>query len=215
MSARPVEALELPPSREEGVTRSAEIQPLGGGRHALRLWGPLHRNWADRLSRGLTLSRIAIVRGYATRETSAGWLAAFEIDAARAKRDPMLIDYLQLLDRELRGPIPPIRIETHRIEPSDQFGGSLCVQITGRDRLGFLGGVLERFAFLSLVPDAMSIESDAGLAFDGFFLRMTDGAAPSQATARLLEEALRGRILDRGSEARRGPRQVVAPPPAS
>ena len=181
-------------SRSRGYEqRSYEIHPLEGGRYQLKIWGRLPRCWADHLCRGLARNGLGIVQGFARHGAEAEWIGSFELERTRRGVDPMLVDFLALA---LRPPSdvapPPIAIEHYTIEVAAD--GALDLELIGPDQLGFLGGLLERLSFLSLVPDEMKVETGPGGIHDRFRLRMRDGGAPGVATARILAEILDGRL---------------------
>jgi hypothetical protein len=194
-----VRVSDIPWRAREGTSgrpaqRGYEIHPFEGGRHHLEIWGRLPRNWADRLCRGLARSGIAIVRGFARRDAEAGWIASFDLERSPRAGDPILVDYLALV---LRAPAeaPPASLVidhyTLDIRPDD---GSIELEVRGPDQLGFLGGLLERLAFLSLVPEELTVETEPAGSRDRLRLRARDGAAPSPATLRILAEILDGRL---------------------
>lgn len=180
------------------MERSYEVHPIEGDRHQLRLWGSLPRDWADPLCRGLARAGVSIVRGFAKRGPDARWIASFELERQRRSTDPMTLDYLALAARTGRGAEPPaIAIDHYRLERRPEHDGSLFLEVLGPDQLGFLGGLLERLSFLSLIPVDMAVETGPGGVHDCFFLRGADGTAPGAATRRILSEVLEGRLCTR------------------
>jgi hypothetical protein len=185
-------------AREGGMggraQRSYEIHPLEGGRHHLKIWGRLPRSWADHLCRGLARSGIGVVRGVAKCSGEGEWTAGFELERTARGADPMLVDHLSLVLRPPSDAVPPpIAIDHYTLDVREE-DGSLELEVIGPDQLGFLGGLLERLAFLSLVPEEMTVETGPGGIRDHFRLRGRDGSAPSAATLRILAEILDGRL---------------------
>lgn len=180
------------PAREE---RSFEIQPRGGRLYRLRLWGDLSRDWAAALFGGLARHRIGVVRGEARRRPDGRSVASFLVEREARGSDPLLLDVLGLIGRG-RGPTAaPFVIEHHRLYPSAAYGGSLRLELMGPDQHGFLAGLFERLAFLSLVPEAMRVQTGPGGVFDRFDLKTSDGRTPGPAVQRVLSEVLDGRLL--------------------
>ena len=60
---------------------------------------------------------------------------------------------------------------------------------------GFLGGLLERLGFLGLEALEMRVWTDERGVDDRFYVKQRDGGVPSRRTAKLLREALEGRLL--------------------
>jgi hypothetical protein len=173
--------------------RSYEIQPLPGGLFGLALAGSLPRRWADHLCRGLARERLSIRRG-AARLGPAGWRAELVLAREAGAPDPLLVDYLALALRAPRDAGPPrVVLDAYRLERRPDGGLELAVEAP--DQPGFLGGLLERLAFLALVPHAMWVETGPAGLRDRFVLRRVGGGSPTEATARILREVLAGRLF--------------------
>lgn len=174
--------------------RGYELHPLHGDRYRLLLFGAFRRTWADSLCQGLRKARVDIVRGHARRERSGAWRACFELQRTGAGTDPILLDLLALCDAKPGSSCrTPLAIEHFELE-RDPGSGGLALWIEAPDRLGFLAGLLERFSFLSLVAEDMSIETAGPGVRDRFLLLGSDGKAPSRASERALAGALRGKL---------------------
>lgn len=179
--------------REE---RCFEIQPRDARRHLLRLWGDLPRGWEAPLFRGLARHGLGVVRGEARRRGDGRTRAHFEIERGPRATDPLRLDVLDLATpRPGRRRAEPIVLTGHRLAPSDAFGGSLHLEVFAADQHGFLGGLLDRLTFLSLVPEAMRVETGPEGVFDRFHLKTADGRSPGRAAQHILEEVLDGRLL--------------------
>ena len=173
--------------------RSYEIQPLPDGLFRLALAGSLPRRWADHLCRGLARERLSIQRGFA-RLGSAGWRAELMLARETGAPDPLLVDYLALALRAPRDLGPPaLALDAYRLVRRPD--GGLDLEVEGPDQLGFLGGLLERLAFLALVPQAMWVETGPAGLRDRFLLRRVGGGPPTEATVRILREVLAGRLF--------------------
>jgi hypothetical protein len=173
--------------------RSYEIHRLPGGLFRLVLAGRLPRRWADPLCRGLARERLSIRRGFA-RLAPDGWHAELELARAAGSTDPLLVDYLALA---LRAPgdvaLPSLALDRYRL--ARRGDGGLDLEVEGPDQLGFLGGLLERLAFLALVPEAMWLETGPAGLRDRFLLRRAAGGSPTEATLRILRDVLAGRVF--------------------
>lgn len=196
-STEHVPVADAAPSARESQ-RGFQVRRVAGGGHVLELWGPLEAGWADPLCRGLARAGLSIRSGTARRLADGPppvWSALFQIERARVSTDPMMLDYLELVSRGRTRSHAPIELTDYQLAETAAHGGSLLVEIHGRDHVGFLGGFLERLTFLGLVPHEMRIETDGGGVDDRFWLKTQDGLVPSEASRKLLAEVLDGRLL--------------------
>jgi hypothetical protein len=179
--------------------RGFEVRRLSRDLHLLTLWGRLGGRWADPLCRGLARAGLSIRRGYAVRsgrgERGSPWQARMEIVREEPSTDPVLLDYLELLARGRAPSETPIELTDYTLSESQVHGGSLFLEVRGPDRTGFLGGMLERIAFLALTPVEMKIETLEGGVHDQLWLRTHDGEVPTPRARKLLAEVLDGRLL--------------------
>ena len=179
----------------EPTHRGPHVRVLRGaqGRCAVLLRGELPDAWCRRLSLGLSRAGISIVRGFARRVGDGGWVAELHVVAADDGQDPAGLDHLALaLALVAPGPPPPIAIDSYHVDGSPESGAHVFLEVRGRDRVGFLGSLLERLAALALFPDQMSIETWEGQALDAFYLRpeRPGGRLRSEDAARELSEML-------------------------
>jgi len=182
----------LPGAEAPAVEVSALEAP---GRFRLLLSGRLGRSWAASLCNGLAAHRLSVVRGTAERSGDA-WRARFEIERLAPRVDIQRIDYIGLC--RARAPhraAAPLRLDRFSVAESLSLFPALDVWIEAPDRLGLLGALLERLAFLALVPDGMAIETRDGRALDRLRVRTAEGGLPSRATQAVLREVLAGRLL--------------------
>jgi hypothetical protein len=160
---------------------------LAGGLYSLRLGGTLPTGWASHLSLGLARAGIGIVRGQARRRDGR-WEGELHLQATPGGPSPEGVDYVRLLSRRSLAPtLVPIELVEYRVRP---LLGTLALEVTGRDGLGFLGGLLGRLAFLSLFPEEMRIETRDAHAVDHFRLKALGSRVPSLEAARALDRML-------------------------
>lgn len=185
------------PGAGEHAQRGFQVTRTDEGGEIVELWGPLETGWADPLCRGLSRAGVSIRRGFAlcTPEPTPVWHIRFELERDEQSTDPLLLDYLELVARGRTPGRAPVRLSDYELSESDRHGGSLLIRLLGPDRIGFLGGVLERLTFLGLTPVEMRIETHEDGVDDTFFVRTREGTIPSEATRKLLAEILDGRLL--------------------
>jgi len=172
-----------------GQLPSAEVVPAPDGIVA-RLAGRFPVGWAGALANGLTARNIGIARGFASRQAEGRWTAEFRLrPALGASYEGLDIVALAATIATEHTPLP-LALDTFYIDGSPDSGGALLLEVRGPDRLGFLAGLLDRLAFVSLFPEEMTIETCGGTAVDSFLLRGTAGAVPTAETQRVLSEIL-------------------------
>jgi len=185
MAAGANDGLVAPSSRR---SPGFDLRPLAGGLHSLRLWGVLPAGWGGHLSLGLARAGVGITRGQARRRDGR-WEGELYLRATPEARPPESLDYARLLGRRgMASTLLDIELIEYRVLP---LLGTLALEVTGRDCLGFLGGLLGRLAFLSLFPEEMRIETIEGRAVDHFRLKSLGSRTPSLAAARALDRLLR------------------------
>src|SRR5262249_17187570 len=175
----------------EQAPTGAELRACGAGSFTLRLWGHFTPGWCGRLSAGLSALGIDIVRGFARRVGQERWAAEFEIQATPGGAEGSEIDYVALAEAAV--PLhdsQALELDGYFLDGSPEAGGALYLEIRGRDRVGFLGSLLERLAELSLFPEEMTVETRNGRVSDSFYLRATGGSMPSEPTRRALRDLL-------------------------
>jgi len=173
---------------DEGVTVRLEAGPDGCSR--LHLEGRLSPGWAGRLALGLSRAQVAILRGYACRANREGWSAYFDLRGLEGAPNLRTIDYRGLALHGEPGAVPlAIALEKYTLVP--MIGGGVQLWVYGRDRLGFLGSLLERLAGLLLLPEEMHIETRGRVVEDRFHLRAAAGRPVSPESLRSLETLLR------------------------
>jgi hypothetical protein len=165
-----------------------EAGPDGCAR--LHLSGRLSPGWAGRLALGLARAQVTILRGYACRAGREGWDAYFDLRGLEGAPDLRSIDFGALAAHGEPGAVPlAIDLERYAIVP--MIGGGVQLWVYGRDRLGFLGSLLERLTGLLLFPEEMHVETRGRLVEDRFHIRAAAGRPVSAESLRALETLLR------------------------
>lgn len=171
-----------------------EIVPIAGqlNGYELLIKGFLAPGWTGRLTANLAQHRIGIVRGEAEKITASSWHSRFELKAASFATDPAGIDYVALAAAELPydRTVAKISLLDIVMEPPGRHDGSLYLQITGVDRLGFLGDLLDYFSMRCLFPVKMTVETLGDRAVDRFWLRGVGGSKPSEGIMLAVRENL-------------------------
>lgn len=171
-----------------GLTRMPG-QPDG---YELVMSGYQSPGWVGRLAAGVAQHRIGIVRGEAEKVSASSWLSRFELKSAPFARNPFTLDYTALAATELPRQLTATQIALlgFTIQAGAEGDGTLQVEVTGIDRLGFLGDLLDYFSMRCLFPVKMTIETEAEKAVDRFYLRGVGGSRPSESIAAALKENL-------------------------
>lgn len=153
--------------------------PLAGGKFELKLWGKFPPRWLANLTSGLAAQGITIHKGYANKLSPTIWQGAFELSRLDANQRPGQLDYIALAQQgEKSVTATAIQLEHVAIKPGD---AALFVEIKGDDSVGFLMTLLKTFAFCSLYPAEVSIDTPHGRVHDRFWLKGLGGSAPSTA----------------------------------
>jgi hypothetical protein len=167
----------------------ARLETASEGASRLRLGGRFLPGWAGSLALGLSRLHVTIVRGCACCTSRDKWTAFFDIHALTGAPALASIDYPALASRTQEPAAPaPIRLEKYSLGPV--IGGALQLGVRGEDCIGFLGGLIDRMAQLSLVPEELRVETCASVAEDHFRIRTLAGRAPSEDLRRALESLL-------------------------
>jgi len=159
----------------------------------LGIWGKLASGWAGNVSLQCCAARIGIVEGEVLRLRDAMWAGTFLLAAPPGGANPEGFDFLQMARRRpsVLPRLPAPEITDIAVEqPADRPWA--IVRIAGRDRLGFLAGLLDRIAACELEPQRISLHTTPdGVAHDRFVLRGIDGAPPKAAALARLTQILR------------------------
>jgi len=163
----------------------------------LTIKGFMAPGWTGRLTAALAEHKIGIVRGKAERITMSAWNSNFELKSPAPLANPLEINYIALAGKELPSDrkVEKISLVEYVMEPASRHGGSLYVEVTGVDRLGFLGDLLDYFSMRCLFPVKMSVETVAGMAVDRFWLRGIGGSVPSDGITGAVKENLESLLV--------------------
>jgi len=158
-----------------------ELQANAAGFYELKIWGKFPPRWLANLTSALSSRNIGIHRGAAHKVTPSLWLGTLEISPAAAGELPDRLDYLALTrdGAELPETADRVRLESFSLERRD---GALFVEVNGSDSVGFLVTLLKTFAFFSLFPSEVRIDTPGGRVHDRFWLKGVAGIAPSDAS---------------------------------
>jgi len=164
--------------------------PSGGG--ILKLTGDMKPGWLGRLSSHLSYEKINIIGGAARKSSPLCWDASFEIESVHSCSDPFK-DFNPLpavTGSAVRIDLPPLRISDFQIERSTRHGGSIYTEISGKDCIGFLYGMLRIFSFYSLFPTELEISTKGIVAYDRFWLKGIGSSVPAKDDMKSLHERM-------------------------
>jgi hypothetical protein len=160
---------------------------------SVRLWGPLHPLWADRVTRGLAGVGVSILNGVARLQPTGSWSAEFLVSPVPGGANPETIDYVSLTLQPPPPHAPPLVLDSFDVDGSPEHGGFVYLEVRGPDRVGFLGSLLRILAEQELVPREMWVATRYGEACDRFLLATAHGRTPTDAQRQALEEVLGAR----------------------
>lgn len=163
------------------------LQALGGNRYELTLRGKFPPRWLANLTGGLATRGISVHRGHASKLSAILWKGIFELTAPVNLR-PELVDFASLAQASTESTAETtLRLDSATVE---KRGDDLLVEVKGPDSVGFLSQLLKLFAFYSLFPAEVEIDTPAGRVHDRFRLKGLGGSTPSDASRQGLEAAL-------------------------
>jgi hypothetical protein len=163
-----------------GTTREGcQIVEAGGGRVQVKLAGVLHAGWAGRLAAALAARHVSVIRGRAMRRSGHFWEAELLLEPLDRSLDLAALDYLALA-RDGRAPADAesanLTLDAFSLTRTDH---DLEVDVEAVDGLGFLDRILRVFAFYSLFPLELHIETKGRKVRDRFHLQGVGGGTPS------------------------------------
>lgn len=170
------------------------LTPLGHDRHKLMLWGKLPPRWLANLTGALSTAGISVQRGRAGKLSPTVWQGTFELLAPSSA--------LRGLDFMALAQAPPpaataAALSLDRIALSLE-GDALRVELSGADSVGFLMNLLKLFAYYSLYPAEVQIETPQGRVHDIFQLKGLAGSVPTAAILQTLQKELEKSLIDGG-----------------
>ena len=181
---------------------SSELRKNGINRYVLTMRGKLEPGWVGRLCTCLGRQEINIVRGNAAKVSSSEWSSLFDLDFPKTVHDPAAMDFIALMREERTCHMgASLVLYDFVLEQTEKYGGSLYVEVTGQDRVGFLSSILNTFSLFSLFPTEMVVETKHDKVFDRFWLKAMAGMPPSEAAAAALGDTLKAYTRKSGGNA--------------
>jgi len=160
--------------------------------HQIELRGNLTTGWIGRLTTGLANNSISVLRGKAEKVAALDWTAMLEIDFCNAVCTPAAIDYLALINEtSAHQTAEPVKLYSFLVERNNRHHGSLYVELTGADRIGFLAAMINLFSMYSLYPAEISIETNGLGISDRFWLKGLGGVLPSESASTAVIDRLK------------------------
>ena len=172
---------------------SWEIAPNDRVSSILKLSGNLKPGWLGQLSSYMSQEKINIIKGTACKNSSIRWEGLIEIDkganpidaesefnpikAFNGFSDQRIFEFSSIISNLL-------------IKRSTRHGGSIYVEIGGKDCIGFLSSILGVFSFCSLFPTELEVTTKAQNVFDQFWLKGIGLSTPTDEDMTLLHGRL-------------------------
>lgn len=173
-----------------GVVWELTLSPSGAG--MLKLSGDLKPGWLGKLSSYLSHQKINIIRGSATKSSPLCWDASLEVEEKHKNIVPFngFNPLPAVMGSAVHVDLPLLSLTNFTLEQCSMHGGSLYTEITGKDCLGFLYGILRIFSFYSLFPTELEISTSGMLAQDRFWLKGIGASVPAKEDMTSLHERL-------------------------
>lgn len=158
------------------VLRRAEEEPDGfhcereGTAHRVDLWGRLPEHWAGNLALHAAAGGIQLIAGDAVRLSRGQWGASFLVEAADPKVS-LQHDFLTMSRRQPRG-TPTLEAPTISIglRVSETDPGDVYARVVGKNSVGLVAQVLERFDRYDLRPKRFVVRTRGDEVEDWFWL---------------------------------------------
>ena len=171
------------PSNLGGEPRQSpgfSVRRHGIDRYRLDVQGSFTPGWLARLSAGLSAHQVSILHGQGTQIKASYWQAEFDLEMSSTADDPAHLDYLSFVEKGVPKALDEkLELRSFTISPAEVDGRTVWVEVNGVDKIGFLRNVLNAFAFYSLFPCEIKVETLGNSVCDRFLLRGIAGAAPS------------------------------------
>lgn len=160
--------------------------------HQIELRGNLTTGWMGSLTTGLASNSISVLRGKAEKITALNWTAMLEIDFCNAVCTPAEIDYLALINEtSAYQTAEPVKLHSFQAERNRRHNGSLYIELTGADRIGFLATMINLFSMYSLYPAEINIETKGLCISDRFWLKGLGSVLPSESASTAVIDSLK------------------------
>jgi len=175
-----------PHSGSNAPDAGCELRPTGQGFHELKLRGQFPPRWLANLTSALAGRGISIQQGHASKLTPSLWEATLEIAPTGGGSLPAGLDYPALAHTAAPGSQRgiPVHLDSFTLEQRDN---ALFLEVKGADTVGFLTALLKVFAFFSLFPSEVQIDTPAGRVHDRFWLKGVGGLTPSDSSRQGLQ----------------------------
>jgi hypothetical protein len=172
---------------------SWEITPNDRVTSTFKLSGNLKPGWLGPLSSYMSQEKINIVKGTACKCSAICWDGLFEIEKGFRPIE-IGIDFNPIkafneFSGRHAGELSS-KISNMSIKRSTRHGGSVYVEITGEDCIGFLSSIMGIFSFCSLFPTELEVTTKGHAVFDQFWLKGIGLSIPTDEDITLLHERL-------------------------
>lgn len=173
-------------SSSGAATTDCDLQPTGHGSYELKIRGQFPPRWLANLTSALAARGISVQRGSASKVSPSHWEAMFEIAPAGGGKLPIDLDYpaLARTTKTTDTTAVPIHLDNYTLEHQRD---ALFVEVKAADSVGFLVTLLKNFAFFSLFPAEVQIDTPGGRVHDRFWLKGVGGIAPSESSRQGLQ----------------------------
>ena len=169
------------------VNGRVSVHPITSSRVEVRIAGELPIMWPERFAAALAPKSICILRGEAERRGET-WTGFFELDSTQPDDNLREIDYAAIL-QSLPSPrqARPVAILHHGLV---RLTNALRLAIQAEDRQGLLADMLAKLKHWGLYPKRITIDSEAGMVTQCFWLTSYGDRDPDLQTERVLREFL-------------------------
>ena len=171
-------------------TSDFRVDRQADGGFLLHVIGKMPMDWVSNLTSGLAHNGLSISNAQISSRGGMTWHGHFSLTPAVHATPPGQIDYILLVRSASSRALPAIVLDSFVLHPTTQHGGTLFLEIRGRDQLGFLGTLLNKLSFYSLFPVHMEIETTGSQLLDRFWLSGAGGGQACEAIVAALRSTL-------------------------
>lgn len=171
-------------------TSDFRVDRQSDGGFLLHVLGKMPMDWVSNLTSGLACNGLSITDAQISSRGGMTWHGHFSLAPAVHAAPPGQIDYHLLVRSALSTALPAIALDSFVLHQTTHHGGTLFLEVRGRDQLGFLGTLLNKLSFYSLFPVHMEIETPGGQLLDKFWLSTAGGGQASEAIVAVLRGTL-------------------------